>query len=165
MAWICGQPPLTILSIGSVTIHSASGLELGGELLDGPREACVLEGAALDLADGVHDGGVVAAVEGFGDRWKREVGELAGQIHGELASSGNGGAAGGGEDVVYAQAESSGHRFLDLTGVGALGRGREDLLGGQGELHGGGRDGRRRQRGVGDDAGERSLQDAEVGGG
>src|SRR5829696_3544810 len=137
MAWICGQPPLTILSIGSVTIHSASGLELGGELLDGPREACVLEGAALDLADGVHDGGVVAAVEGFGDRWKREVGELAGQIHGELASSGNGGGAGGGEDVV----------------------------GGQGELHGGGRDGRRRQRGVGDDAGERSLQDAEVGGG
>src|SRR5882724_5595500 len=102
MAWICGQPPLTILSIGSVTIHSASGLELGGELLDGARKAGVLEGAALDLADGVHDGGVTAAVEGSGDLWKGEVGELTGEVHGELAGPGDGSGAPGGEDFVDA---------------------------------------------------------------
>src|SRR6267154_1572042 len=102
MAWICGQPPLAILSIGSVTIHSGSGLELGRELLDGSREAGVLEGAALDLTDRVHDGGVIAAVEGLRDLWKGEIGELAGEVHGELPGSGDGSAAGGGEDVVDA---------------------------------------------------------------
>src|SRR4051812_15524851 len=128
MAWICGQPPLTILSIGSVTIHSASRSELAGELLDGPREACVLEGGILDLADGVHDGGVVAAVEGFGDRGQRQVGELAGQVHGELPSAGDGSAAGRGEDLVDAQPEPSRHRLLDLMRIWALRRGRQDLL-------------------------------------
>src|SRR3954470_11965995 len=120
MAWICGEPPLTILSIGSVTIHSASGLELGGELLDGAREAGVLEGAALDLADGVHDGGVISAVEGMGDLWKGEVGELAGEVHGELASPCDGGGAGGGEDLVDAEAEACGHGFLNLAGFRVL---------------------------------------------
>src|SRR3954453_23772044 len=98
MAWICGQPPLAILSIGSVTIHSGSGLELRSELLDGAREAGVLEGAVLDLANGVHDGGVVTAVEGLGDGRQRKVGELAGEVHGELPGPGDGSAAGGGED-------------------------------------------------------------------
>src|SRR5205809_7548126 len=102
MAWICGEPPLTILSIGSVTIHSASGLELVGELFDGSREAGVLEGAALDLADGVHDGGVITAVEGLGDGRQGEVGELAGQVDGGLAGAGGGGAAGGGEGGSHA---------------------------------------------------------------
>src|SRR3954447_25840444 len=124
MAWICGQPPLAILSIGSVTIHSARVLELGGELFDRAREACVLERAALDLADGVHDGGVVTAVEGFGDRREREVGQLAGEVHGGLARTGDGSAPGGGEDVVDAEADAGGDRLLDLTGLRALGRGR-----------------------------------------
>ena len=68
MAWICGQPPSAILSVRSVTIHCGHGAELIGELLDGPGEAGVLERASLDLADGVQDGGVIAAVEGLGDR-------------------------------------------------------------------------------------------------
>src|SRR5215208_6994842 len=128
MTWICGQPPLTILSIGSVTIHSDSGLELGGELLDGAREGGVLEGAALDLADGVHDGGVITAVEGLGDRGEREVGELTGQVHGELPGASDGSAAGGGEDVVDAQTEPRGDGLLDLARVGVLGRGRQDFV-------------------------------------
>src|SRR4051795_10861018 len=130
MAWICGEPPLTILSIGSVTIHSAFGLELGGELLDGAREAGVLEGAALDLADGVHDGGVITAVEGVGDLRKGEVGELAGEVHGELPGAGDGRGAGGGEDLIDAEAESRGDGLLDLVGIRVLGRRREDLGGG-----------------------------------
>src|SRR4051794_41980321 len=96
MAWICGEPPLTILSIGSVTIHSASGLELGGELLDGPREAGVLEGAALDLADGVHDGGVITAVEGLGGGGGGGGGGVTGGGDGGGAGGGPGGGAGGG---------------------------------------------------------------------
>src|SRR3954468_20769087 len=122
MAWICGEPPLTILSIGSVTIHSASGLELGGELLDGSREAGVLEGGALDLADGVHDGGVITAVEGLGDGRQGELGELTGEVHGELPGAGDGSAAGGGEDVVDGQIEARGDGLLDLAGIGVLRR-------------------------------------------
>src|SRR4051812_30677672 len=147
MAWICGQPPLAILSIGSVTIHSASGLELRGELLDGPREAGVLEGAGLDLANGVHDGGVIAAVESLGDRGKREVGELAGQVHGELAGAGDGSDPGGGEDLVDAEAEARRDGLLDLTWLRMLGRWRRDLVGGQSPLDGVGGDGGGRQGG------------------
>src|SRR4051794_41918097 len=96
MAWICGEPPLTILSIGSVTIHSASGLELGGELLDGSREAGVLEGAALDLADGVHDGGVITAVGGLGGGRPGGAGGGTGGGEGGAAGAGPGRGAGGG---------------------------------------------------------------------
>src|SRR6266480_7883581 len=109
MAWICGQPPLwtlMILSIRSVTIHSAPGSEVRAELLDRPGEARILECPALHLADGVHDGGVIAAVEGVGDGGEREVGELSRQVHGELASPGDGGGAGGGEDRLDAEAEA-----------------------------------------------------------
>src|SRR5215208_3353836 len=115
MAWICGQPPLTILSIGSVTIHSGLGLELRAELLDGPGEAGVLEGAPLDLADRVQDGGVIAAVEGLCDGRQGEIGELASQVHRELAGLGDGSGASGREDGVDAEAETGGDGFLDLA--------------------------------------------------
>src|SRR5882757_9176976 len=106
MAWICGQPPRSILSIRSVTIHCGLGLELRGEFLDGAREAGILEYAAFDLADGVHNGGVIAAVEGFGDGWEGEIGEPAGEVHGELASPDRGSGTGGGEDGVDGDAKS-----------------------------------------------------------
>src|SRR4051794_41946235 len=96
MTWICGQPPLTILSIGSVTIHSAFGLELGGELLDGAREAGVLEGAALDLADGVHDGGVISAGGGEGGTLEGGGGGGAGGGNGGVGGRCGGGRFGGG---------------------------------------------------------------------
>src|SRR6187399_1890591 len=128
MAWICGQPPLLILSIGSVTIHRACAAELRAELLDRPREARVLQCAAFDLADGVQDGGVVSAIEGRGDRAQREIGELTRQVHGELARSGDFSRAAGGEDGVDAQLEAGGDGLLDLAGVRLSGGWRSDLV-------------------------------------
>src|SRR5215211_5835109 len=89
MAWICGNPPRSILSIRSVTIHRGRA-ELLTELRQGSRKSGVLQGAVLDLADRVHDRGVIAAVEGFGYRGEGQVGELTGQVHRDLPRSSDG---------------------------------------------------------------------------
>src|SRR5215213_1496607 len=112
MAWICGNPPLSILSIRSVTIHRGRA-EVVPELLECPGETGVLEGALLDLADGVHDGGVVAAVEGLRNRRQGEIGELAGQVHRKLTRPGYGGGSAGGEQGVDGDGEALGDGLLD----------------------------------------------------
>src|SRR5215208_7112902 len=112
MGWICGS----ILSIGSVTIDLGRA-KLGGELVQGAGEAGVLEDAPFDLADGVDDGGVVTAVERLGDRRQREVGELAGEVHRELAAADERSGAAGREQTGNREAELVGDGLLNLAGA------------------------------------------------
>ena len=83
-----------ILSIRSVTIDSR-GAKVRAELLDRAGEGGIFQDASLDLADRVDDGGVVSAVEGGGDLREGEIGELAAEVHGELAGTGDWGDAAG----------------------------------------------------------------------
>src|SRR5687768_2828812 len=99
MVWICGEAG--ILSIGSVTIH-LDRAEPAGDLLDRAAESRILRAALSDALDGVHHGGVVAAVEGARNFGKGELGELAGEVHRDLAGAGDGGGSAGGEELLGA---------------------------------------------------------------
>ena len=116
---------------------------------------------ALDLVDGVQDGGVVLAAEGAADLGERGVGELAGEVHRDLAGEGDGLGAVLGPHVGELDAEELGRLPLDvLDGDDLLFLAPEvgeDLLGElDAHLAAG-------ERAEGDHPGERALDLADVG--
>src|SRR5439155_24229667 len=60
-------------------------LDAVGEFGDLVVQRAPLGHLLADLAVGVHHGGVVAAAEGLTDTGQRQVGQLAAQVHGDLA--------------------------------------------------------------------------------
>ena len=88
------------------------------------------EQASAHLAVRVQDGGVVAASEPLADRGKREVGQLAAEVHRHLASINNLAAAFGRAEVgLVEQLECAGRGLLDLLD-GGPGRRSADRRGG-----------------------------------
>src|SRR3954453_8721503 len=83
------------------------GLPVAGDALRGPPA-------------GVQDGGVVAAAEGAADRRQRLVGQLAREVHGDLARPGHGRSAAGGQQLVERDSER-GTRLLLYLAHGARG--------------------------------------------
>src|SRR5215211_6786548 len=65
------------------------------------------------LGGGVHDGGMVAAAEGFSYLGKRFVGEFAGEVHGDLARVGESFGAARADEVGLRDTEVAAHLVLD----------------------------------------------------
>ncbi len=101
---------------GVLEIAAQTGFE-GGD-----AEADVFVGfhAFFDGAAGVHDGAVVAAAEGFADFVVGEAGHFAGEVHGGLASEGDGGGAFAADHVGEADVEFLGGEFLDFVDADAV---------------------------------------------
>ena len=72
---------------------------------------------SLDLLDGVQNGGVILAAEGAADFGEGGVGELAGEVHGDLARERDGLGAVLGAHVGELDAEEVGRLALDCSMV------------------------------------------------
>src|SRR4051794_28032494 len=105
----------TIVSAGPV---ATGGVDTGGEVVGHLAGVGVGGDALAGPAYGGEDGGVIAASEGPADGGERGVGELAGEVHGELARPGESGDPAGGEQLVAGQAELVAHHRLDVVDGG-----------------------------------------------
>ena len=95
------------LGVAGRGLSAARRLEAGADEFDEVvqlRVVPVLE-LALDLVDGVDDGGVVTAAEARADLRQRGLGEIARQVHGDLARVGDLLRAAVAAQVVDVQAE------------------------------------------------------------
>ena len=61
-----------------------------------------------DLPVSMHNGGVIPPAEGLADFWQRELGELAAEVHGDLAGVNQNPAAARSTEVLQGKAEIGG---------------------------------------------------------
>src|SRR6266852_3544032 len=99
---------------GSGGRYGGSQRDALGKGVEGLLEFGILLDESLDLGDGVQDSGVILAAEGPPDLGERGVGELAGEVHGDLAREGDPPGAVLGPHVRHPDAEELGRFSLNV---------------------------------------------------
>src|SRR5262245_29591587 len=119
--------------------------ELVAELADQGAKVGVSIEAPSDLTEGVDDRGVISTAEGAGNGGEGEVGQLPGQVHGELPDAVDLGRARGGDEPLQRNAGALCEELRDSLDARARGGGLDRRR--QGAVHQLGDEGVARERG------------------
>ena len=95
--------------------HQAGRAELSAQVVDGGAEGWIGQHGRVDAVDRVDHGGVVATADAAADLGEAVVGELAREVHGDLAGGGHGRAAVAGDEGASFDPELSSGGVEDVA--------------------------------------------------